>query len=148
MSYCPNCGRFIEDSFEFCPECGLKVGSSPDTYTQGGPRTAMKTCKKCGAEMPTDAFYCLECGEPFDDFEEGDSFEEVQDLVSHQFGKWKSKKVALRLCIFLGWIGAHKYYEGKIKTGIFYTLTFGGFIVGWIVDIVSLWFKPDPYLVK
>lgn len=30
----------------------------------------------------------------------------------------KSKGVALALCIFLGWLGAHRYYVGKIGTGV------------------------------
>ena len=47
----------------------------------------------------------------------------------------KSKTVALLLCIFLGYFGAHKFYVGKIGTGILYLCTFGLFGIGWIIDI-------------
>ena len=50
----------------------------------------------------------------------------------------KSKGVALALCIFLGWLGAHRYYVGKIGTGVIWTLTAGVCGIGWIVDIVTI----------
>lgn len=68
--------------------------------------------------------------------------------VKLQFGTWKNKWIALFLCIFLGWIGAHRYYEGKIVSALIYTFTLGILGIGWIVDIVRLAFKPNPYLAK
>ena len=59
----------------------------------------------------------------------------------------KNKWVALLLCVFLGWFGVHKFYEGKILFGIVYLFTFGLFGIGWIVDIIILLFKPNPYCV-
>lgn len=50
----------------------------------------------------------------------------------------KKKSTALILCIFLGWMGAHRYYVGKIGTGILYTLTCGLFGIGWFVDIFKI----------
>ena len=46
----------------------------------------------------------------------------------------KSKLVALLLCLFLGPFGAHKFYVGKIGTGILYLFTVGFFGIGWIID--------------
>ena len=40
----------------------------------------------------------------------------------------KSKTVALLLCIFLGYFGAHKFYVGKTGMGILYFFTIGGII--------------------
>lgn len=48
----------------------------------------------------------------------------------------KSKTVALLLCIFLGVVGAHRFYVGKVGTGILYLFTGGFFGVGWIIDII------------
>lgn len=50
----------------------------------------------------------------------------------------KSRIVALLLCIFLGWIGIHRFYLGKTTTGVLYLLTLGLFYVGWIWDIIML----------
>ena len=56
----------------------------------------------------------------------------------------KSKAVALILCVLFGWCGAHRYYEGKIATGIIWTLTAGLGGIGWLVDLLILVFK-SPY---
>lgn len=50
----------------------------------------------------------------------------------------KKKKTALLLCIFLGWMGAHYYYVGKIGKGIIFTCTFGLLGIGWIIDIFRI----------
>ena len=50
----------------------------------------------------------------------------------------KKRMTALLLCIFFGWFGAHRYYVGKIGTGILYTFTAGLFGIGWIIDIFKI----------
>ena len=50
----------------------------------------------------------------------------------------KSKTTALLLCIFLGGLGAHRFYVGKVGTGILYLLTVGIFGIGWFVDIIRI----------
>lgn len=50
----------------------------------------------------------------------------------------KSKMVALLLCIFLGGLGIHRFYVGKIGTGIIWLLTGRCFGIGYIVDIVMI----------
>ena len=50
----------------------------------------------------------------------------------------KSKMVALLLCIFLGGLGIHRFYVGKVGAGILYLLTGGIFGIGWIVDIILI----------
>ncbi|WP_443965032.1 TM2 domain-containing protein, partial [Ruminococcus sp.] len=62
-------------------------------------------------------------------------------------GREKNKWVALLLCLFLGGIGAHKFYEGKIVMGIIYLFTAGLFGIGVLVDFISLLFKKNPYYV-
>lgn len=42
------------------------------------------------------------------------------------------------LCFILGWLGVHKFYEGKIGMGILYIFTCGLFGIGWIVDLIKL----------
>ena len=57
----------------------------------------------------------------------------------------KNKWVSFFLCLFLGVLGIHKFYEGRILLGILYLFTGGMFGVGVVVDLVVLFFKPNPY---
>lgn len=50
----------------------------------------------------------------------------------------KSKSVALLLCFFLGFYGIHRFYVGKIGTGLLMFFTFGGFGFVWLFDLVML----------
>lgn len=51
----------------------------------------------------------------------------------------KSWVVTLVLCIFLGWAGIHRFYTGKIGTGVLWLLTFGGFFaIGWVIDLIFI----------
>ncbi|MGN1195818.1 MAG: TM2 domain-containing protein [Acutalibacteraceae bacterium] len=44
----------------------------------------------------------------------------------------------LLLFLFLGGIGVHRFYVGKIGTGILYILTLGVFGIGYIVDFIKI----------
>ena len=57
----------------------------------------------------------------------------------------KNKWTAFFLCLFLGWAGAHKFYETRILLGIVYLCTLGLCGVGILIDLVILFFKPNPY---
>lgn len=59
----------------------------------------------------------------------------------------KNKWVAFCLCFFLGFFGAHKFYEGKTSTGILYLCTVGLFGIGWFIDLIAILLKPNPYYV-
>lgn len=50
----------------------------------------------------------------------------------------RNKKVTLILCIFLGYMGIHHFYNKKTKKGILYLFTYGMFFVGWIHDIIKI----------
>lgn len=50
----------------------------------------------------------------------------------------KSKLVALLLCFFLGWLGIHRFYAGKIATGVIYFFTLGLFGIGWFIDLIMI----------
>jgi hypothetical protein len=61
--------------------------------------------------------------------------------------KEKNKRIAFFLCLFLGFFGAHKFYEGKTKAGLLYLCTVGLFGFGWMFDIVAILCKPNTYYV-
>ncbi len=51
----------------------------------------------------------------------------------------KSRLGALLFCLFLGLLGAHRFYVGKIGTGILTILTFGGVFGVWpLVDFILI----------
>lgn len=50
----------------------------------------------------------------------------------------KYRLAALILCAWLGWLGAHRFYVGKTGTAILMILTFGGFGIWIIVDLVMI----------
>lgn len=65
-------------------------------------------------------------------------------LERKKVNKW----ISFILCLYLGYFGAHKFYEGNSKLGIVYLCTLGLFGIGWIIDIVSILLKPNPYYVE
>lgn len=50
----------------------------------------------------------------------------------------KDKLAALLLCIFAGTWGIHRFYVGKIGTGVLWLLTCGCLGIGWLVDIILI----------
>jgi len=50
----------------------------------------------------------------------------------------KSRLSALLLVLFLGMVGAHRFYVGKIGTGILQVVTFGGFGIWMVIDAVLI----------
>jgi len=50
----------------------------------------------------------------------------------------KSMVPAALLCFFLGVLGIHRFYVGKIGTGILMILTFGGLGIWALVDLVMI----------
>ena len=43
------------------------------------------------------------------------------------------------LCLFLGWLGVHRFYTGHVVSGIFQLLTFGGFGIWTLIDLVMIY---------
>ena len=50
----------------------------------------------------------------------------------------KSRLVALLLAIFLGVLGIHRFYVGKVGTGVLWLISGGLFGIGYIIDIVLI----------
>ncbi len=130
-------------------------GQEPMNQTQ----VKTKFCKFCGERIPEDAVICRFCGRQVEELSRSTATPQVvinnsnsnvntNTNINGYMGKCRNKWVALILCIFLGFVGAHKFYEGRIGAGILYLLTLGLFGIGWIIDIIVLLFKPNPYFVR
>ena len=57
----------------------------------------------------------------------------------------KSKLLAFILWFFLGWLSMHRFYLGKIGSGILYLLTGQLLGIGWLVDLFLLSSMVDNY---
>ncbi len=56
-----------------------------------------------------------------------------------QIHSTKSKMTTAILCLFLGIIGAHRFYVGKIGTGLIWMFTLGGFLgIGVLIDFIMI----------
>jgi hypothetical protein len=50
----------------------------------------------------------------------------------------RSRLAAALLCFFVGWLGVHRFYVGKVGTGIAQVLTFGGLGIWTLVDLILI----------
>lgn len=115
-----------------------------------------KFCKYCGEKISEDAVMCTHCGRQVEQLKSEqpqvivnntNTNTNVNKNINANRGGAKNKWIALLLCIFVGFLGVHKFYEGKILLGIVYLCTMGLFGIGIFLDFISLLFKPNPYYV-
>jgi hypothetical protein len=85
----------------------------------------MIICSACQKEISHEAKTCPHCGQPSPDKPVG--------YVSP-----KSRAAAALLCLFLGCFGIHRFYVGKIGTGILQLITLGLFGIWAFIDLVFI----------
>lgn len=61
-----------------------------------------------------------------------------QPVHAASLGATRSKWGVLALALFLGGLGVHRFYTGKIKSGIVWLLTCGLFGFGWLCDVIAI----------
>ncbi|MBQ1269251.1 MAG: TM2 domain-containing protein, partial [Clostridia bacterium] len=59
--------------------------------------------------------------------------------------KKKEKWLAIVLCVAFGIFGAHRFYEGKKRSGILYLCTLGLLFCGVVYDFIQLLSRPEYY---
>ena len=122
----------------------------------------MKFCKHCGQQIEKDVIVCTYCGKQVEVLEQAqpqvvinnsnmntNTNTNINNNMNVSANKnAKNKWVSFLLCLCLGYIGAHKFYEGKVGMGILYLCTGGLFFVGVIIDLIAILSKPNPYYPK
>jgi hypothetical protein len=78
-------------------------------------------CSRCGKEIMGSPAFCSNCG---------------NSLVDNVNVSPKSRLATSLLAWYLGWLGVHRFYLGKIGTGILMLLTFGGLGIWTIIDFI------------
>ena len=106
-----------------------------------------KFCKHCGEKILKEAVICVHCGLQVEELKQTEKIIINNSRINPHMRAEKNKWVAFLLCVFLGFFGAHKFYEGRFLLGIVYLFTAGLFGIGWFIDILVLLFKPNPYYV-
>ena len=118
-----------------------------------------KFCRHCGEKIQEDDIVCPKCGEQVQEYNRAVATPNIvinnandnanQNVAMNMMGpmRARNKWIALALCFFLGYLGGHKFYEGKSGMGILYIFTAGVFGIGVLVDFFALLFKPNPYYV-
>jgi hypothetical protein len=56
----------------------------------------------------------------------------LEPLLMHEP---KRRTTVLLLCLFLGWLGCHRFYVGKRRSGRIYLMTGGILLFGVLVDL-------------
>ena len=134
--------------------------NSVETTPAAQPCT--KFCKHCGERIPEAAVVCTHCGCQVEEIKHSEQPNIVINNTNTNSNvskntnvaggvpgvRARNKWVAFLLCLFLGYLGAHKFYEGKTGMGVLYLLTAGLFGIGWFIDCITLLFKPNSYYVR
>lgn len=134
--FCPNCGE-AAPAKRYCPNCG-KEETDPSA----------SVCETCGTKLPpvSEVKNTSADGQPTIVINNTNTNTNQNVNAVHVIpGRPKNKWVAFLLCLFLGFLGAHKFYEGKIAMGILYFFTLGLFGIGVLVDLIVILTKPNPY---
>ncbi len=85
---------------------------------------ALINCPECGNQVSDTAFTCPACGKQIRDPQAGFSS--------------KSFVATLLLCFFFGTFGIHRFYVGKIGTGILQLITLGGLGIWTLIDFIII----------
>lgn len=142
---CPNCGKETEGNF--CTYCGTQISSS-------------HMCVKCGKGF--EGNFCPNCGTSVVQQRQTQSSAQYQaqnvqqpptiiinnantntNMNSNYGGGFssisvKSRWLAFFLCLFVGIFGIHRFYVGKVGTGIIWLFTGGALGIGWVIDLVVI----------
>lgn len=108
--FCPECGASLESGVKFCPNCGKSIQPTAQPVAQPQVQSSSQAVN-VNVVMP-----------------------QQQVVIGELPPSPLSRGVALLLCVFLGYLGVHKFYLGNIGMGVIYLLTFGFFGIGPFVD--------------
>ena len=115
VAACTECGRFI------CEACKVNING----------KAVCKKCRETGVFGPNEGY-------KYNRYNYNRSNQQGYNNYDVRKSTQKSWLVTLLLCLFVGTLGVHRFYVGKIGTGILQLLTFGGFGIWTLVDFILI----------
>ncbi len=129
---CPRCGAILRPGEELCPDCAREP--------QVEPVSTLVPCRACGQMVSPRAASCPRCGEPVA------PLPAVPPAAPPPPVKHRHRRgIAAALALFLGGLGAHKFYLERPGLGVLYLLfcwTLIPSVVG-VVEAVMYAFSSD-----
>jgi TM2 domain-containing membrane protein YozV len=114
MPFCRNCGKEVTGTSEFCSSCGAR------------PLAGKDFCQNCGVPVTPLTEICTRCG---------------ARIAGPQapYVSQKSRLATTLLCMLPAFVavnGIHRFYLGKVGTGLAMLFTFGGLGVWTLIDFI------------
>ena len=130
--YCSNCGVDVGDNAQECPDCGQPTNVSDKSDNGFGAQRAYSGPELDESEVDNRLRVA--------DKKSADGIGRYVEHHDMRFINHKKRSVAFLLCLFAGYLGAHRFYTGKFSSGIAYSFTLGLLGVGWVIDLLAILF--------
>ena len=121
MAYCAYCKANILDRHQKCPNCGSTVFRTDDEPVAQPETKAMPNVEYRTVYVEKPVYHTVYVEQPV--------------RVSRSPKSWVA---TLLLCFFAGIWGFHRFYVGKVSSGLLFMFTCGWCGIGWLVDMIAI----------